>query len=135
MKKILSVTFLAALIGLAGCESSSTPAPIPDNPTPPPETAQIQVIHAVADAPSVTVNVGGPPPAGSELDGLEFRSVASGEFTPGTFAVTVDANPAGADPIVGIIDAGDVELLLVVIDTESFRSSYIIIDYLHIICS
>jgi hypothetical protein len=111
MKKILSLTFLAALLGAAGCSSSNPPPPIPDNPTTPPETAQLQVIHAVADAPSVTVNVGGPPPAGSALDGLEFRSAASGEFTPGTFAVTVDANPAGADPILGIIDAGDVEFV------------------------
>ena len=112
MKKILSLTFLAALLGAAGCSSSSPPPPIPDNPTPPPETAQLQVIHAVADAPSVTVNVGGPPPAGSELDGLEFRSVASGVFTPGTFAVTVDANPAEADPILGVIDADDVEFVV-----------------------
>jgi hypothetical protein len=115
MKKILSLTFLAALLGAAGCSSSSPPPPIPDTPSPPPETAQVQVIHAVADAPSVVVSVGGPPPAGSELDGLEFKNAASGEFTPGTFDVSVDANlPDGTT--VNVIPATSLDF---VVDTRT----------------
>jgi hypothetical protein len=111
MKKILSLTFLAALLGAAGCSSSSPPPPIPDNPTPPPETAQVQVIHAVADAPSVVVSVGGPPPAGSAFDGLEFKGAASGNFLPGTFAVSVDANlPDGTT--VNVIPATDLDFVV-----------------------
>ena len=92
MKKILSLTFLAALVGAAGCSSSNPPPPIPDTPTPPPETAEVQVVHAVADAPSVVVSVGGEPPAGSELDGLVFKDSAGGSFQPGTYDVSVAGN-------------------------------------------
>ncbi len=115
MKNILSITFLAALIGLAGCDSSSTPEPIPDTPSPPPPAAQIQVVHAVADAPGVNVNVGGPTPDGSDLLDLEFSGVVNSSFRPGAFDVSVDAVlPDGT--AVEVIPATNIDF---VIDTRT----------------
>jgi hypothetical protein len=115
MKKILSITFLAAMIGIAGCDSNDPPPPIPENPTPLPDTAQVQVVHAVADAPNVTVSVGGPPPAGSAFDGLEFKNAASGNFAPGTFSVSVDANLADGTAV-NVIPPTDIDF---VVDTRT----------------
>ncbi len=93
MKNLITVFCATAIIALAGCDSSSTPPPLEDTPTPPPESAQLQVVHAVADAPSINVNVGGPPPAGSDLLGLAFYGVSNGSFLPvDAVDVSVDAN-------------------------------------------
>ncbi|RLA26998.1 MAG: hypothetical protein DRQ63_06945, partial [Gammaproteobacteria bacterium] len=93
MKNLITVVCATAIIALAGCSSSSTPPPREDTPSPPQPSAQIQVVHAVADAPSITVNVGGPPPAGSDLIGLVFAGVSNGSFLPvDAVDVSVDAN-------------------------------------------
>jgi len=93
MKNLITVVCATAIIALAGCSSSSTPPPREDTPSPPQPSAQIQVVHAVADAPSINVNVGGPPPAGSDLLGLVFSGVSNGSFLPvDAVDVSVDAN-------------------------------------------
>lgn len=96
MKKLLSVAFIATILGLVGCDSSSTPAPIPDSPPPPPPPmSMVQVLHAVADAPTVDVSFDAAfvPPAGSPLRGIDFKGGTGViELIAGDRTVQVDAN-------------------------------------------
>ena len=100
MKNLMTVVCATAIFALAGCDSSDPPPPREDTPSPPPAAAQLQVVHAVADAPSVNVNVGGPPPAGSDLLGLVFTGVSNSSFLPvDAVDVSVDANLPGGTTV------------------------------------
>ena len=92
MKRILAgglVVASAVLLAACGSSSSSDPEP-PPPPPPPPPPAQVQVIHASADAPSVNVAVNGAVPEG--LAGVPFAAASPYlELPPGTISAAVSA--------------------------------------------
>lgn len=85
---VVAVT-AALLAACGGSSNNSTPIVTPPTPTPPP-AAQLQVVHASADAPAVNVLVNGAVPDG--LAGVPF-AVASPylELDPGTIDAAVNA--------------------------------------------
>jgi len=88
MKRILAgglVVVSAVLLAACGSSSSSS-----DPEPPPPPPAQVQVIHASADAPSVNVAVNGEVPEG--LAGVPFAAASPYlELPPGTISAAVSA--------------------------------------------
>lgn len=98
MKKLFPIALIAAVLGLIGCDSSSTPAPLPDAPQPPPPpTSTVQVLHAVPDGPAVNVSFNGfAPPAGSELLAIDYKGGTSAlTVNSGDVTVQVDGLVAG----------------------------------------
>lgn len=99
MKRLLAGGLVAAttlLLAACGGSSNSNPivAPPPPPPPPPPAGAQLQVVHASADAPSVNVLVNGAVPAG--LAGVPF-AVASPYLELDAGAIDAAVNAILAD--------------------------------------
>jgi hypothetical protein len=107
MKRLLAGGFVAATaLLLAACGGSSNDSPAltpPPPPPPPPPNAQLQVIHASADAPAVNVLVNGAVPNG--LAGVPFAAASPYlELDPGAIDAAVNAILA---------DGSEVEVLAV----------------------
>jgi hypothetical protein len=130
-RKILTASIIS--VALAGCSDDGPIAINPPPPPPPTPTADLRIIHAVPDAPTVNVYAGDAILGG--LENVDYQ-VASSWLTvdEGTYAVRVEANiPSGnADVItasltlegeksynvfaVGSVVAGNIEPLVVSVD-------------------
>ena len=102
MTQIYRIFVLAAALGLAACDNgSNNPVPIGNPFPPPPETFQLQVLHASPDAPAVNVSVG----AATPLTGVDYRQGAGLPLAVGTYAVQVDGIlPNGTPTVIGPVD-------------------------------
>lgn len=91
MIRLLSRGLLAAtLVTLAACGGDSNNNPTIVDPPEPPAVAQLQVVHAAADAPDVNVLVNGAVPAG--LAGVPFKAASPFlEVDAGTIDAAVNA--------------------------------------------
>ena len=87
---------VASLLTLAACHSND--GNMTAQPPPPPlQTVQLQVVHAVANAPSVSVGNS----AATFASGLEFKETTGfATFAVGTLAVQVDADLPGGQATV-----------------------------------
>ncbi|MGI9260915.1 MAG: DUF4397 domain-containing protein [Woeseiaceae bacterium] len=103
MTRFTKLSILAAVLGLAACDSSNNPAPINvGTPAPPQATFDVQVLHASPDAPAVDVLIG----TAAGLSGVDYK-VGSELLTRnvGTYAVQVDGiTPGGPATVIGPVD-------------------------------
>jgi hypothetical protein len=91
MKRIVSGSVVAAFtVLLAACGGSSSRPEDAPPPPPPPAAAQVQVVHASADAPDVDVAINGEVP--DLLAGVPFAAASPFlELAPGTISAAVNA--------------------------------------------
>ena len=105
MKKLLSIAWVAMLVGLTACDSSSSPTPLPSGPLPPPApTFNLQILHASPDAPAVNVSLSGTETAtGGQLDGIDYKGGTSAiELDAGNYDIQVDGIlPGGTATVIG----------------------------------
>ena len=90
-RKLLSILALTALVSACDNDNDFVPAPAPGTP-PPPTAAEFQIVHAVADAPTVDVSNS----VATFVTGAAFKDV-TGFLTvvEGTLTVQADANIPG----------------------------------------
>lgn len=102
-----SIAAMAVLLLLSACDSNDSDAnfaapPLPD----PPANVNVQIVHAVANAPTVSVGNTG----STLVSGLGFKqSTGFQEVAVGTLTVEVDADVPGGQ--VNVIPATDIELV------------------------
>lgn len=100
MKNPMKLLLAFAAFGLAACDSSDSVTPIVA--PPPPLTADIQVLHASFDAPSVNVIVNG----NAALTDVDYK-VGSGRIVldEGTYTIAVEGIlPGGNATVIGPVD-------------------------------
>jgi hypothetical protein len=145
-RKILAASIIS--VALAGCSDDGPIAINPPPPPPPTPTADLRIIHAVPDAPTVNVYAGDAILGG--LENVDYQ-VASSWLTvdEGTYAVRVEANiPSGnADVItasltlegeksynvfaVGSVVAGNIEPLVVSVDRSDVTAGNVRLQVVH----
>ncbi len=104
MNKLLNLSIVSVALFLTACDTDDARIRTPASTTPPPATFNLQVVHAVSDAPTVNVALNGEEAAAD----VDFK-VASGQFVneaTGTYSLTIAANtPDGtATPVLTIDD-------------------------------
>ncbi len=101
MKRLFSI--IAVTLSLGACDSSSNNVPAP-TPLPTPGNAQVQVLHAVFDAPAVDVSLSGTSNAsGGPLSGIDYKAGTGAlSVQEGGYAIQVDALTPNGD--VTVID-------------------------------
>jgi hypothetical protein len=116
MNKFLKISFLAAALGLAACDSDD-PGPIDvGSPAPPTPVFGVQVLHASPDAPAVDVQIG-------NVAGLSDVDYKAGSrlisINTGTYSVQVDGiTPGGPATVIGPVDiafAEDIQYSIVAV--------------------
>lgn len=147
LKKIIAVSFMS--IFLVACNDDDDPVVVVDPPTPAPvPTADLRIIHAVPDAPTVNVYAGDAILGG--LENVDYQ-VGSAWLTvdEGTYDVRVEANiPSGnADVItaslmlegeksynvlaVGTVTADSIEPLVVSVDRSDVTAGNVRVQVVH----
>lgn len=101
MTKLLKLSMLVALFGLAACDNDDNVAPTTPPPPPPPpaETAQLRVLHASPDAPAVNVLLDG----NIALAGVDYKDGSPIQtLNAGDYEVQVDGiTPGGPVTVIG----------------------------------
>ena len=102
MTKILRVSILAAILGLAACDNNDSAPASPPPPPPPPATFDLQVLHASPDAPAVDVLVDG----AAALSGVDYKDGSAWlSLDAGTYEIQVDGiTPGGPATVIGPVD-------------------------------
>jgi hypothetical protein len=126
MKSVTKLFAIFAVFGLAACDSND---PVAFVSTEAPETSNLQVLHASADAPLVNVSVDG----SDILGNVDFKQGAQRIFPVGSYSVAVDGilpggdatviGPVtlnfGADEITTVVAVGNVADIEAVVHTRS----------------
>jgi len=123
MTRLFPLSLLAAMLGLAACDSNNSVSPPPPPPPPPPPTAELRVLHASPDAPAVDVLIDGAA-ALTDVDykaGSPVQTVDAGDYDVQVDGITPGGPVTVIGPVTLTLDADTQYIVAAVGDVASIE--------------